>query len=115
MTAYCEINKLPYINEEMIILLNLRDIYILNNEEGKFFLGEYEYIGRILADKLRKDIYRYDIVNTMKNEYIIPTIQYTKNLEFEMAQQKYIEMIEMLKLRYGYSELKSKEKIKRLH
>lgn len=103
MTAYCNINKLPYMNDMMITLINLRDVYMMNNEVGIEFLQEYENIGKELAYKLQVDMYRKDIIDDMEFNYIIPAVISTKNGDFENAQQAYIDMIEMLKIRYGYT------------
>lgn len=113
MTAYCDINKLPYECNAMTTLIGFRDTYMMNNEEGKEFLREYEDIGPILAVKLISDMYRTDIVDEMEEKYINPTIEFINEERCEDAQATYIEMIEMLKTRYGYAPIKG-DKTKRL-
>lgn len=113
MTAYCKIKNLPYNCNEMISLITLRDKYMMKDLKGKLFLEEYEYIGPILAVKLQCDMYRTDIIKTMEEEYIYPAIEQMFNGDFDEAMNSYIEMIEMLKIRYGYSPIK-RDKTKRL-
>lgn len=113
MTAYCNINKLPYDCNIMTTLIGFRDTYMMNNEEGKIFLEEYEYIGPVLATKLTSDMYRTDIVENMEEHYINPAIDFINAGRNEEAQSTYIQMIESLKIRYGYAPMKN-DKIKRL-
>ena len=112
MTAYCKINKLPYNCDEMIALVALRDQYMVDDLKGKPFLEEYEHIGPILAIRLETDMYRTDIVKTMEEEYIHPAMEMMLMGDFDDAQESYIEMIEMLKIRYGYTPKKDVSKKK---
>jgi len=105
MTAYCKIKKIPYDCNEMSILIALRDEYMMNNQEGLEFLKDYENIGPILAARLVCDIYRTDVVKTMKEEYIIPAVNFSIEGRKEEAQKTYMQMVEMLKVRYGYAPL----------
>lgn len=111
MTAYCNIKGLPYNCDEMIALIALRDKYMVEDVKGKPFLEEYESIGPILALKLQADMYRSDIVKTMEEEYIHPAMEMMLMGDFDEAQNTYIEMVEMLKVRYGYSPKKNADKI----
>ena len=113
MTAYCNIKKLPYDCDDMVKLIAFRDNYMMNNIDGRAFLEEYESIGPIIAMRLQCDIYRTDIVDRIKTEYIDPAIEMINSTEYKNAQETYIEMIESLKVRYGYAPVKN-DKIKRL-
>ena len=103
MTAYCDIKKLPYNCDEMISLVALRDKYMAEDVKGGAFLEEYESIGPILALKLRTDMYRTDIVKEMEETYIHPAMEMMLMSDFDGAQDAYIEMVEKLKIRYGYA------------
>ena len=105
MTAYCNINKLPYECEMMTKLISFRDTYMINNEKGIEFLKEYEGLGPELAARLTCDMYRTDIVISMKENYINPAIDFINVGRYEEAQETYIQMIESLKIRYGYSQI----------
>ena len=85
----------------------------MNNGKGIEFLKEYEGVGPELAARLTCDMYRTDIVISMKENYINPAIDFINVGRYEEAQETYIEMIESLKIRYGYTQMK-KGKIKRL-
>lgn len=111
MTAYSTIKGLEYSNYDMLVLMHLRNNYMACNEKGIEFLEEYENIGPELAIRMLKDMYRTDVVDNIESNYIKPAVELTINGDYEMAQQKYIEMVDSLKIRYGYKE---KEKIKRL-
>lgn len=111
MAAYSAIKGLDYNNEYVKVLTGLRDNYMVNNDEGKEFLTEYESIGPEIAKKLLSDMYSFDIANDLEEKYIVPAIEMITNDELDMAQKTYINMFESLKIRYGYSEI---AKIKRL-
>ena len=113
MTAYCKINKLPYNCDEMISLIALRDKYMMEDIKGRPFLEEYESIGPILAIRLETDMYRSDVVKTMKEEYIFPAMEMMLMGDFDGAQESYMEMVEMLKVRYGYAPKKDADKRKK--
>ena len=113
MTAYCDINKISYDSNMMTTLISFRDNYMMNNESGKEFLEEYEGIGPILASRLSKDMYKSDIVEEMDEEYITPMLDFILLERYDDAQNTYIEMIDSLKVRYGYAPIKD-DKIKRL-
>lgn len=112
MTAYCKIKKLPYNCDEMISLISLRDKYMMDDIKGRPFLEEYESIGPVLAVRLQCDMYRSDVVKTMEEEYIHPAMEMMLMMDFDGAQSTYIEMVEMLKRRYGYSPIKNNDKLK---
>lgn len=112
ITAYCIVNKIPFNGEVMTKLLVVRNTYMKNNEEGKDFLMEYEYIGPILAGDLLNDMYRTDVVKELESDYIKPMITFTNEGRFEDVQSAFIKMIEKLKIRYGYQE--NNDKTKRL-
>lgn len=112
MTVYCKIKGLPYDCKEMTTLINFRDNYMMCNDDGKEFLCDYENIGPLIAARLKCDIYKMDVVETMCENYIIPAIEFINEQRYDEAQETYIEMIETLKIRYGYLPTKSKEKRK---
>ena len=114
MTAYCLINKISYESEMMRTLINFRNFYMMNNQEGQNFLMEYEGIGPILARNLLVDMYKTDVARDMKEGYIDPILSFIKEERFDDAQSTYINMINNLKIRYGYEEKKEIEKQKRL-
>lgn len=118
MTAYCDIKKLPYNCDEMISLIALRDKYMVEDIKGSAFLEEYESIGPILAFRLRTDVYRTDVVKEMEEIYIHPAMEMMLMNDFDGALDAYIEMIEKLKIRYGYASKnmeKDKQKEKTLN
>jgi len=112
MTAYCDIKRLPYNCDEMISLVALRDKYMVEDLKGKPFLEEYESIGPILASRLRTDIYRTDVVDVMEKDYIHPAMEMMFQFDFDTAQDTFIKMIDMLKVRYGYAPIKNNDKKK---
>ena len=112
ISAYCILNKLPFDCEIMTNLLSFRNLYMKNNEEGKEFLEEYEYMGPILAEDLFSDMYRIDIVEELERVYIRPMLSFLSENRFEEVQSTFIQMVEKLKIRYGYQE--DNDKIKRL-
>ena len=75
---------------------------------------EYEGIGPILARNLLVDMYKTDVARDMKEGYIDPILSFIKEERFDDAQSTYINMINNLKIRYGYEEKKEIEKQKRL-
>ena len=105
MTAYCKIKKLPYNCDEMISLIALRDKYMVEDIK-------YENIGPILAVRLEIDMYKSNVVKTMEEDYIHPAMEMMLMMDFDGAQSTYIEMVEMLKIRYGYAPIKSSDKKK---
>lgn len=113
MTVYCNIKGIAYDSELMTTLIGFRNNYMMNNNDGVEFLSEYEGIGPILASKLSRDMYRTDILSSMEDEYVNPIIDFINTSEFEEAQNAYIQMIEGLKIRYGYAPINN-QKIKRL-
>ena len=102
MNMYCKINKIPYHSDFMRCFIEFRDGYMRNNERGNKFLEEYENIGPILADKLQTDMYRSDVVQNLKENYVIPTLEFISESRFDEAEETYINMIDSLKVRYGY-------------
>lgn len=108
MTAYCTINKIPYNSELMVSLIGFRDNYMSNNEDGISFLEEYETIGPVLAQRLITDVYKIDVVSELEMDYIVPMLDFIKNERLDDAQNTYIQMINSLKNRYGYSKDKTK-------
>lgn len=113
ITAYCDINKLPYECDMMTTLISFRNTYMMNNKEGIEFLKEYDVVGPILAARLACDMYRTDIVANIKESYIEPAIEFINTGRCQEAQTTYIQMVESLKIRYGYAPIE-KDKIKRL-
>ncbi|MBQ6282519.1 MAG: hypothetical protein IJK66_03160 [Bacilli bacterium] len=113
MTAYCKIKKLPYNCDEMISLIALRDKYMVEDLKGRPFLEEYEIIGPILAVRLQADMYRSDIVRSMEEDYIHPAMEMMLMGDFDGAQESYIQMVEMLKIRYGYAPARKTDKNKK--
>lgn len=111
MAAYSAIKGLDFDNEYVDILTILRNTYMRYNEEGQEFLTEYESIGPEIARRLLTDMYRVDIVNDLEKDYILPAVESTLSNDLDVAQQTYMNMVESLKIRYGYSEI---PKIKRL-
>ena len=69
ITAYCILNKLPFNCEIMTKLLGVRNTYMKNNEEGKEFLLEYEFMGPRLAEDLMSDMYKSDVVKELESDY----------------------------------------------
>lgn len=114
ITAYSIINKLPFNGEVMTKLLGVRNTYMRNNTEGQEFLEEYDNIGPILAEDLMKDMYRYDVVKELENDYINPMLMFINENRFEDVQNTFISMIDKLKIRYGYVERIDNIKTKRL-
>ena len=114
ITAYSIINKIPFNGEVMTKLLGVRNTYMKNNTEGQEFLEEYDTIGPILAEDLMKDMYRYDVVKELENDYINPMLIFISENRFEDVQNTFISMIDKLKIRYGYAEIVDNTKTKRL-
>jgi len=114
ITAYSIINKLPFNGEVMTKLLGVRNTYMRNNTEGQEFLEEYDNIGPVLAEDLMKDMYRYDVVKELENDYINPMLMFINENRFEDVQNTFIAMIDKLKIRYGYVERIDNIKTKRL-
>lgn len=108
MNAYCSIKNLPYNCHIMITLINFRNNYMKFNDIGKDFLEDYENIGPKLAIRLQVDMYRTDIVEEMEEGYIFPIINMINEDRLDEAQDSYIKMVEMLKIRYGYAFVKEK-------
>lgn len=102
MTAYCKILKIPYDSCFMNTLIDFRNSYMMNTERGKKFLEEYENIGPIIALKLETDMYRSDMVEELKVNYITPTLEFILESRLDEAEETYINMIDSLKIRYGY-------------
>lgn len=103
MTAYCNIKGLSYNCNELITMINYRNNYMRYNDTGIEFLHDYNNIGPKLAFRIQADMYRYDIVKDMEETYILPILNMINENRFEEAQNSYIEMIEKLKIRYGYN------------
>ena len=102
----------------MVRILEIEEYAKKNNvpimeKEGIEFLKEYEGVGPELAARLTCDMYRTDIVISMKENFIEPAIEFINAGRYEEAQAIYIEMIESLKIRYGYEPIE-KGKTKRL-
>ena len=114
ITAYCILNKLPFDSEVMTKLIGVRNAYIRNNEEGQEFLEEYDQIGPILKANLLRDMYRYDVIKELENDYINPMLIFINENRFEDVQNTFISMIQKLKIRYGYAEIVESDKTKRL-
>lgn len=114
ITAYCILNKLPFDCEIMTTLIGVRNTYMKNNEEGKEFLSEYEYMGKVLAKDLLSDMYRTDVAKELESDYIKPMLSFANEERYEEVQSTFIQMIDKLKLRYGYKEKVDTDKIKRL-
>ena len=114
ITAYCILNKLPFNCEIMMNLLDFRNSYMKKNQEGQEFLEEYEYMGLILAKDLLSDMYRTDVVVELESDYIKPMLSFLSEGRFEEVQSTFIQMIDKLKIRYGYKEKVDTDKIKRL-
>lgn len=106
MTVYSALNNIPLDGEFMKLMLSFRDSFMMNNDEGIKFLNEYEYYGPCIAYKLKKDMYRSDIIIEMEKEYINPMLSFINEKRNIDAQNTYIQMIEQLKIRYGLSEIK---------
>lgn len=115
ITAYSIINNVSLNGNMMTVLIRFRDLYMQNNHIGKEFLDEYKYIGPVLAQKLINDMYRIDVTKEMEESSIFPMLMFIQEERYEEAQNTFIEMIEKLKIRYGYSiKDMPKDKVKRL-
>lgn len=110
ITAYCILNKIPFDSKIMTKLIGFRNTYMKENTEGREFLEEYDIIGPILRDNLLRDMYRYDIVKELENDYINPMLIFIEENRSEDVQNTFISMINKLKIRYGYAENNTKTK-----
>ena len=84
-TAMCEIMNY---DDDCITLNTLRDFrdnYMKNNSECLPLLNDYDVVGPIICDKLKKDDNNIMIAHIMLTEFIIPAIDCIKNNYFDDA------------------------------
>ncbi len=82
-------------------LMNFRENYMAQDESKKQILEDYDLIGPVIAEKLRKDDNKEKIAEIMIVWYIKPTIVSIENEEYDMAINKYSEMVDDLMEHYN--------------
>lgn len=77
--------------EQLRILRSFRENYLKNTKEGRELLQVYDSIGPIISyyvglDSEENVLYAY-------NNFLIPCIEYVKEQKYELAKEKYIDMV----------------------
>ena len=67
-------------------------------------LKEYDIVGPVLADNLRKDPNAKQICKNLIKVYLLPVLDLINNNEYDNAVDKYLEMVNLLKSMYNYIE-----------
>lgn len=105
VSAICKILGLGADCDLLTDTLLLKQYYLQNNADGIEFLYYYDIIGPIIALRLcEEDI---DYVESLKNRFLIPCADHSKNKDFEKAFDVYQNMVNELVIKYslqGYTQ-----------
>ncbi len=104
-TAVCECQGKPDDCQELTVLREYRDGYLLGTDEGRAMVEEYYEIAPVLVlsigmqrepEKIYEEIYR---------DYLRPCVEYAKNAENEKCRELYADMVGSLRERFAPSHL----------
>ena len=104
-TAVCECQGKPDDCQELTVLGEYRDGYLLGTDEGRAMVEEYYEIAPVLVlsigmqrepEKIYEEIYR---------DYLRPCVEYAKNAENEKCRELYADMVGSLRERFAPSHL----------
>lgn len=105
VTAICEILGLSDKYECVNYLHNFRFQVLDNDPVYRDMLREYDVVGPILADNLRKDPQAKEISRNLIKVYLLPVLDLIKCGEYDLAVNKYLEMVNLLKAIYNYDDI----------
>lgn len=104
VTAICEILNLSDMYECVNHLHNFRYNVLDKDPIYSDMLKEYDIVGPVLADNLRKDPNAKQICKNLIKVYLLPVLDLINNNEYDNAVDKYLEMVNLLKSMYNYIE-----------
>lgn len=104
-TIVCEILNLNDNNFYLNVLRNFRNNYLQKYLNTIKILDEYDFVGPIIANKLRNDIEKTNISNMIFLNYIIPITDKIIEKDYVSAIKKYTVMTKKLISRYNLGTL----------
>lgn len=99
-TAICNILGYEDDCEVFTLTSQLRENHFAQTEEGLAFLNEYDFIGPMIADKLYEEN-NVEFATSLLERFLIPCAVAIKTGNYEEAAAIYLNMIIMLKAKYG--------------
>lgn len=100
-TMLCNILNLPDNNIYLETIRGFRKNILQKDEKYKQLLVEYDIVGPVIANALANDPLRETIAKLYLNNFIIPTVTFINNKEYDRAVDKYYQMTNNLKTFYG--------------
>lgn len=100
-TVVCEILHKKDNCELLSNLRNFRDNVLQKDEKYYEYLQDYDNIGPIIADKLRRDKDRENVAKVIYNNGLLPINESLNNNEYDKACEKYYVMTLLLINYYG--------------
>ncbi len=100
-TAVCEYQGKPDDCQELTVLREYRDRYLMASDEGRAMVEEYYEIAPVLVlsigmqrkpEKIYEEIYR---------NYLCPCVEYARNAENEKCKELYADMVDRLRERFA--------------
>lgn len=104
-TITCEILGMNDNNQYLNSLRKFRNNILQKNKETIKILEEYDFIGPLIAEKLRNDPNRLKIAQSLLVNTIIPVAYNTEMGNYNEAIKKYLEMTKSLITRYNLNVL----------
>lgn len=100
-TAVCEILGLSDDNIYLTSLRNFRDNYMMQSEELKKILVEYDLVGPIISICIKNDTFKRTKSLMMLELYIKPIYNLLNNKKYSEAIDRYIDMTHELMISYN--------------
>lgn len=99
-TAVCQnMHKGPEC-EELQLIRNFRDTYLIRSEHGRELIDEYYDIAPTLVKKIERSKSSVEIYNCLWTEYLKPCVEYIKIGKNEACEEIYCDMVNTLRAKY---------------
>jgi len=105
-TTVCDILKYPDDTPTLTLLRNLRDNFMIGNDNYTELLLEYNVVGPMISSCLTKEKARVNFAKQLYNNYLLPSAKLTLYNRYEEAVNLYIAMVDELKERYSLTDIK---------
>lgn len=104
-TAVCEWQGKPDDCQELTVLREYRDDYLLKSEEGRAMVEEYYELAPILVLSIGMQREPGKIYQEIYQDYLRPCVEYARKKENVKCRQLYADMVESLRQKFAPSYL----------
>lgn len=89
--------------EVLSCMRHLRDNYLKQNPDMLPILYEYDIIGPMISKKISEEENKEKLAMELLKNFLIPCAQNVKNKDYASATHTYINMFNLLKIKYGFN------------